>query len=312
MLAEARDFTAVLEFKSIAQFAHTYAESKGDREEGNRHKENELRARRWLGEFLRDMNKAKGGQPSKNRSHHGTSSFPPTLADMGIKKNQSSRWQTEATLPEETFEQYVAETKAQEGELTAMAVRKLAKGLSMAVHFSSGTSVHCTPGNIIAATLACLGEIDLDPCSEGDEPPNIPAHAHYTVADDGLAHPWHGRIYMNPPYGQEIGDWVEKLCSEYEAKRANEAIALVPSRTDTQWWARLRDYPVCFVRGRLTFVGSENPAPFPSAVFYLGRDLDEFYHTFGCLGDIYGRLTLSDVVWRSSGDPEGEEFIAWS
>jgi hypothetical protein len=37
----------------------------------------------------------------------------------------------------------------------------------MAVHFSSRTPEHCTPENIILPTLACLGEIDLDPCSEG-------------------------------------------------------------------------------------------------------------------------------------------------
>jgi hypothetical protein len=162
----------------------------------------------------------------------------------------------------------------------------------MAVHFSSRTAEHYTPESIIVSTLACLGEIDLDPCSDGGNPPNIPAQMHYTVADDGLAHPWYGRVYMNPPYGREVGDWVEKLCSEHEAGRVVQAIALLPSRTDTQWWKRLRAYPVCFVQGRLTFVGSEDPAPFPSAVFYLGRDVGRFCHTFGHLGDVYQRITI--------------------
>jgi hypothetical protein len=164
----------------------------------------------------------------------------------------------------------------------------------MSVHFSSQTVEHCTPANIIAPTLACLGEIDLDPCSEGGEPPNVPAHAHYTAADDGLAHSWHGRIYMNPPYGREISDWVEKLCSEYEVGQVTEAIALVPSRTDTRWWRRLREYPVCFVQGRLTFVGSQDPAPFPSAVFYLGRDIARFCRAFGDLGDVYRRVAMEE------------------
>jgi hypothetical protein len=162
----------------------------------------------------------------------------------------------------------------------------------MAVHFSSRTPEHCTPENIILPTLACLGEIDLDPCSEGGDLPNVPARAHYAADDNGLAHPWHGRIYMNPPYGREIGYWVEKLCSEHEAGRVTEAIALLPSRTDTQWWKRLREHPVCFVQGRLTFVGSQDPAPFPSAVFYLGRDVARFCHAFGHLGDIYQRITI--------------------
>jgi hypothetical protein len=164
----------------------------------------------------------------------------------------------------------------------------------MAVHFSSQTAEHYTPAIIIAPTLACLGEIDLDPCSDGGDPPNVPAHAHYTAADDGLVHPWQGRIYMNPPYGREIGDWVEKLCTEHEAGRVTEAIALLPSRTDTQWWKRLRTYPVCFVQGRLTFVGSQDPAPFPSAVFYLGQDTARFCCAFGHLGDIYRRIETEE------------------
>ena len=162
----------------------------------------------------------------------------------------------------------------------------------MAVHFSSRTAEHYTPESIIVSTLACLGEIDLDPCSDGGDPPNIPAHMHYAATDDGLAHPWNGRIYMNPPYGREIGDWVEKLCSEHEAGRVTEAIALLPSRTDTQWWRRLRAYPVCFVQGRLTFVHSEDPAPFPSAVFYLGADVAKFCRAFDHLGDTYGRIVI--------------------
>ena len=164
----------------------------------------------------------------------------------------------------------------------------------MAVHFSSRTVEHCTPENIIDLILACMGELDLDPCSEGGDPPNVPAHAHYTSEDDGLAQSWKGRIYMNPPYGREIGDWVEKLCSEHEAGRVTEAIALLPSRTDTQWWTRLREYPVCFVKGRLTFVGSQDPAPFPSAVFYLGRDIGKFCRAFGDLGDVYQRIAIEE------------------
>lgn len=164
----------------------------------------------------------------------------------------------------------------------------------MGVHFSSRSVEHCTPRSIIVPTLACLGEIDLDPCGEGGEPPNIPAQAHYTIPDDGLAHPWHGRIYMNPPYGREIGNWVEKLSSEYEAGRVTAAIALLPSRTDTQWWKRLREYPVCFIQGRLTFVGSQDPAPFPSAVVYLGQDIARFCRAFADLGDVYQRLALED------------------
>lgn len=159
----------------------------------------------------------------------------------------------------------------------------------MAIHYSSESPEHYTPKKIIDATLWCLGEIDLDPCSNSHETPNVPAALHYTAEDDGLAQEWHGRVYMNPPYGREIGAWVDKLIHEHKHGGVTYAIALLPARTDTQWFVKLRDYPVCFVTGRLTFIGNDDPAPFPSAVFYLGDDIEQFYYAFVELGDIWVR-----------------------
>lgn len=160
----------------------------------------------------------------------------------------------------------------------------------MDVHFSSETPEHYTPKEIIDAAISCMGAIDLDPCSNSHTNPNVPAAAHYTRDDDGLAHTWHGSVYMNPPYGREIIDWVEKLATSYEKGDIQEAIALVPARTDTKWWSMLRDYPVCLVQGRLKFGDAENGAPFPSAVFYLGENVSEFYYAFSGIGDIWQRL----------------------
>lgn len=160
---------------------------------------------------------------------------------------------------------------------------------TMAVHFSSETPEHYTPSVIIDAAIACMGGIDLDPCSNSKTTPNVPAATHYTREDDGLSQEWHGCVYMNPPYGREIDDWVAKLVSEYEAGNVTEAIALVPSRTDTQWWQRLREYHVCLVSGRLKFIGNNDPAPFPSAVFYLGQNIGRFVWAFEELGDIWRR-----------------------
>ena len=159
----------------------------------------------------------------------------------------------------------------------------------MAVHFSSETPEHYTPSVIIDAAIACMGGIDLDPCSNSKDTPNVPAAAHFTREDDGLSQEWHGCVYMNPPYGREIDDWIAKLVSEYEAGNVTEAIALVPSRTDTQWWQRLREYHVCLVSGRLKFIGNNDPAPFPSAVFYLGQNIGRFVWAFEELGDIWRR-----------------------
>jgi len=156
----------------------------------------------------------------------------------------------------------------------------------MGVHYSSETPEWYTPPKIIERAVLVMGAIDLDPCSnEGD--PAIPAAQHFTQAEDGLRQLWGGRVYMNPPYGREIGDWVEHLCKQYELGEVDEAIALVPARTDTKWFRRFRAYPRCFVWGRLRFSGHETGAPFPSMVVYLGRYWRKFLAAFSDIGDVY-------------------------
>lgn len=161
---------------------------------------------------------------------------------------------------------------------------------SLDVHFLSLSDEWLTPDAVIELTLKLFSEIDLDPCAEAGEVPNVPAHRHFTKEDDGLLKSWSGKVYMNPPYGRAIGAWVEKLVYEFSIGNVTEAIALVPARTETRWFSKLRDFPCCFVRGRLKFKGSRSSAPFPSAIFYLGPNLRSFIDTFLELGDVYFRI----------------------
>lgn len=158
---------------------------------------------------------------------------------------------------------------------------------AMAVHYSSESDEWLTPGHIIDRVLKVLGEIDLDPCSNSKEDPNVPARHHFTREDDGLARPWYGRVYMNPPYGNEISDWVKHLHGQHQTGNVAEAIALVPSRTDTRWFRVLREYPRCFIWGRLKFSRHRNSAPFPSMTVYLGNNVHRFIKTFSDIGDVY-------------------------
>jgi len=154
---------------------------------------------------------------------------------------------------------------------------------------STASPEWCTPQHVVALIKRCLRGIDLDPCSNSKENANIPATHVFTKHDDGLQFDWCGKIYMNPPYGRDIGRWVEKLAHEYRKGHTTEAIALVPARVDTDWFQSFRDFPVCFIGGRLKFSGSENSAPFPSAMFYLGPDIPKFARVFGDTGDIWVR-----------------------
>jgi len=70
----------------------------------------------------------------------------------------------------------------------------------------SGSVVWLTPPHIIQA----LGEFDLDPCASINRPWDTARH-HYTIEDDGLVQPWFGRIWLNPPYGKGMEDWLRLL-----------------------------------------------------------------------------------------------------
>lgn len=145
-----------------------------------------------------------------------------------------------------------------------------------------------TPRHILDAVVAAMGAIDLDPCAEPAK--SVPASRHYTEADDGLGRPWTGRVYMNPPYGRVIGAWVDKLGDEFDEGNVTEAVALVPARTDTSWFAHLPWTMAAFITGRLSFSDHENAAPFPSAACYLGSNADAFAKAFIGLGIVAVRL----------------------
>lgn len=155
--------------------------------------------------------------------------------------------------------------------------------------YSNVTDQWYTPDKIIDRVLKLFGEIDIDPCSNPGKP-NVPANKHYTEVDNGFDYEWPGKVYLNPPYGNVIGNWVHRLIHQYDMDITTEAIALLPARTDTDWFEPLFNYPICFIHGRLIFKGGLNSAPFPSVVVYFGTNIKAFKMHFSDLGTIVKRL----------------------
>jgi hypothetical protein len=98
---------------------------------------------------------------------------------------------------------------------------------------------------------------DLDPAAPRGGVPWVPAAHHFSTDDDGLSRPWHGRVWLNPPYGRQVGDWLERLAAH------GDGMALVFARTDTDWFRRAftSATAVCFISGRLRFVAGDGRAP---------------------------------------------------
>lgn len=98
-------------------------------------------------------------------------------------------------------------------------------------------------------------QFDLDPASPHDAQTAVPAATKYTVFDDGLKRPWFGRVWMNPPYGPQTGQWMRRMIDH------GNGIALVFSRTDAGWCqeAMQAASAMLFIAGRIQFVpGREN------------------------------------------------------
>ncbi len=132
-----------------------------------------LRAERRAGELLAGMEKAKGTRGQARGSTDGSGGIileplendnPPTLAEMGISKKQSSQWQKLAGLGESEFETHVEEVKQRTVRSTTYS-----PDLSDDEWF--------TPVEIIEAVRDVLGTIDLDPASCDD---------HWSIHEEAL------------------------------------------------------------------------------------------------------------------------------
>jgi phage N-6-adenine-methyltransferase len=132
---------------------------------------------------------------------------------------------------------------------------------------SSATPEWPTPQWLIDELAAEFGPFDLDPAASAQ---NAKAPKFYTQEDDGLSQPWAGRIWLNPPYGRDIGRWMARAAQA--AQDGALVVCLVPARVDTRWWrdATAAAALVRFLPGRIRFGGGD-PAPFPSAVIVLGE-----------------------------------------
>ena len=150
-----------------------------------------------------------------------------------------------------------------------------------------------TPAKYIEAARAVLGTIDLDPASCAEADVVVGAGTYLTEDDDGMGHPWHGAVWLNPPYGRIAGDFITRLVDEYDAGRTTAAIALVNAHcTDTTWFQRLWDHTLCFTHHRIDFArGTDrrSGSTHGSVFAYLGGDPQSFAEHFAQFGAVVRR-----------------------
>lgn len=143
---------------------------------------------------------------------------------------------------------------------------------------SAKSSDHGTPADVVDAARLVLGGFDLDPASSEEHNETIKADKIYTKENNGLIHPWCGRVFLNPPgtCGLEVcknaracscklvRKFWNKLVREYRIGNTTSAIwigfsleQLASLQNNTEKSPLDFDFPLCFPRKRMNFRGNQ-------------------------------------------------------
>lgn len=103
-----------------------------------------------------------------------------------------------------------------------------------------------TPKYVFDA-LGCV--FDLDPANAAIGGAHVPCRQSYGA--DGLEKPWHGFVWLNPPFGGRNGllPWLDKFFAH------GNGIMLVPDRTSAPWFQAYAPQAsaIVFVNGKIKF-----------------------------------------------------------
>lgn len=127
-----------------------------------------------------------------------------------------------------------------------------------------------TPPEVFDPLNAEFG-FTLDPCATAS---NAKCARFFTEAQNGLAQSWAGeRVFMNPPYGREIGPWTRK--AREESARGALVVGLLPASCDLHWWHEdvVGHAEVRYIRGRVRFLtdGPYRASGFFASVIVIWR-----------------------------------------
>ena len=115
----------------------------------------------------------------------------------------------------------------------------------------------------------------LDPCAS---PSNHKCENYFTEEVNGLEQDWSNDVvWMNPPFGNNLKDWVKKAYNE--AQNGAVVVSLIPVRSNTNWWHSycMKAKEIRLIRGRIKFIANNGepyshglPYPLALVIFQQG------------------------------------------
>ena len=284
-LAEAKSLDDIQEIHDIAIAAEAYARAHRLGLEAENHAmEVRLLAARRMGELI---------LPEKPGPKINNSPELREISDVSSQRLSEFRKLAEIPMPE--FKEKIEMAKAREEKIS---YNKFFKNESITTKWTRDPESY-TPEQYIESVRQVMGSIDVDPASNDFANQKIKASLYYSVESNGLDKPWHGNVFLNPPYKQpEIKLFVEKLIQEIQAERTKQAILLTNNNTDTQWFSNAAKAStlICFTLGRINFYKPDNTITQPTngqAFFYFGANFQKFIKEFSKFGLIYTLCHLS-------------------
>jgi len=210
----------------------------------------------------------------------------PRLIATHASRPLPSSWMTLYELTRLSDEDY----RRVEPHISPEFERKDIKRLLPHVSRNDGENEWYTPPDYIEAARDFMGGIDLDPATSEIANRTVRAAQIFTAEDNGLLQPWHGRVWMNPPYASElVGRFAAKLCEHVDAGDVTAAAVLVNNSTETQWFQVMaaRAHSICFPLKRVRFLDPDGKPGAPlqgQAVIGIGGGTGDFLYAFRGFG----------------------------
>lgn len=176
-------------------------------------------------------------------------------------------------------------------------IKLVSRGVPAAL-LTSETNEWFTPPKYVEMARELMGGIDLDPASNPYANERVQATTFYDIQTNGLDKEWHGRVWLNPPYGRDEGGsnqeaWSRRLIEQFEAGITKEAVLLVNANTEAKWFQPLYNYPICFTNHRIRFYNTEGTSSQPTqgnAFIYFGTRPERFVELFSTFGVVIRRI----------------------
>jgi hypothetical protein len=239
----------------------------------NRLAEVEIRCLRKVGELLREEahRGGRGSKYSRGTSIRGGNSSP---LPKWVSRNQSSRCQKLAAIPEDQVQLYFARTRAKKRLASAAALLR-AYGPKKAVKARRVTAVQREAVPVSAAVLDAVARVTKPTVSIG-----LAIEGVEELQPDATTRRLAGSIVVAPSH--DVASWLTKLAQGRQRGHLSDALVLLPTETGAAWFRLLPEeaWTCCFLRREVQGAGL-------GIVAYIGEHNRGFELVFQELGAVW-------------------------